>query len=113
MSKDKTILHDWARMCDTFGDAHCHECPLKRAASPGDCFCFSLYHPDEASAVIRKWVEEHPVKTYKMDFLEKFPNAALKTGWSYMVCKRRIYNGEGCSEKYTKCENCWNEPMEV
>lgn len=111
MSKGKTILHDWARMCDTFEGENCSKCPLKQVATPDDCFCFALDLPDEASAVILKWVEENPVKTYKMDFLEKFPNAPLEADGNPEACRALIYGAYPCSDR--SCAECWNEPMEV
>jgi hypothetical protein len=58
---------------------------------------------------IEKWSKENPRKTYKMDFLEKFPKAKLKTN----VCRDNIYdtNCKSCCDK--TCEDCWNTEMET
>ena len=45
------------------------------------------------------------VKTYKKDFLSKFPNANFETS---NFCRKAIYGGkhDGCG---MTCEECWNE----
>lgn len=112
MSKEVATIHDYARMCVTV--ENCTYCPLKEIdVLDKTCAEVLRMFPDKTNELILKWCEEHPIKTYRQDFLEKFPNASLKSDGSYMVCKRRIYNGEGCSERYHGCKNCWNEPMEV
>lgn len=45
------------------------------------------------------------VKTYKQDFLEKFPNANFE---SSNICRKMIY-GEEHDCCGTTCQECWNE----
>lgn len=61
-------LKDLKRMCDTY--THCSDCPLWTACPPEK-------FPDNADEIVDKWVSEHPIKTYAMDFFEKFPDARI------------------------------------
>lgn len=58
---------------------------------------------------IQKWSDEHPKKTYVQDFFEKLPKAQSKSDGTPFVCRQTIYGGK-CPG--TKCDECWNEPME-
>lgn len=51
------------------------------------------------------------IKTYKEDFLEKFPNAPLERQEDIPVaCRETIYGRCYCPQG--GCIKCWNEPME-
>ena len=80
-----------------------------------------------ANDAILKWCKENPAKTYKEDFLEKFPNAKLKEVMDDkvpIVCRNEVY--KNCSYYKTKnksplehtliftgdCIECWNESIE-
>lgn len=45
------------------------------------------------------------LKTYKQDFLEKFPNANFKTS---NICRKMIYGEEHDCRGMT-CQECWDE----
>lgn len=45
------------------------------------------------------------VKTYKEDFLEKFPNANFETS---NICRKMVYGEEHDCSGVT-CQECWNE----
>lgn len=84
-------------------------CPLCR----GNISCLPDSLPDNADEIVDKWVQEHPAKTYAMDFFEKFPNAQRKATTGIPIpCIRVIY-----SEFYDKdcpvggCSECWNQEM--
>ena len=62
-------IKDLKRMCRLMDD--CYTCPLHDSRTV--CGMPEKY-PDNADEIVDKWVEEHPVKTYAMDFFEKFPN---------------------------------------
>lgn len=50
------------------------------------------------------------IKTYKADFLEKFPNANFE---ATCICRNCIYPNAGnhpsCTGGQSSCEKCWNE----
>lgn len=50
-----------------------------------------------------------PKKTYKEDFLEKFPNAKFKDDGNPCTCRNNAYGGEYCCGM--SCTDCWNEVM--
>lgn len=96
-------LKDLKRMCKAY-DA-CIYCPMSEAgcASPNKFY-------DNADEIVDKWVSEHPVKTYAMDFLEKFPNARLYGDKTPTACREFIYNN-GCPMRtniVSDCADCWN-----
>ena len=85
------------------------DCPLCRENK--SCLPESL--PDNADEIVDKWVAEHPVKTYAMDFFEKFPDAPRRISTGIPVpCIRVIhleFYNQNCSGE---CSECWNKEME-
>lgn len=96
-------IKDLKRMCRS--RVECNDCPLfiNEVAS---CNPFEL--PDNAEEVIDKWVAEHPVKTYAMDFFEKFPNAPKDRNGAPMTCWKHVY-GDGNDCGPGGCIECWNQ----
>lgn len=101
-------IKDLKRMCESYGD-YCTGCPLHELKK----FCAPNTIADNADEIVDKWVSEHPVKTYAMDFFEKFPDAQRKAITGIPIpCIRVIY-----SEFYDKdcsvgsCSECWNREM--
>lgn len=111
MSKKRiATIYDYARMCKRM---RCEECPLSDCNNGHDCGCgaYMQSHIDEANEIILKWCDEHPVKTYKQDFLEKFPKVRLGAdGVPKGGCVDYIYNTT--TECDNDCSACWNRPME-
>lgn len=104
-------IHDYARMCKAH-ERLCvtRDCPMSKANNGFDIVCDVLLreHPSEASAIIDKWCAEHPRKTYKQDFLEKFPKAPKHSDGTPEACREKLYGGS-CLLKI--CADCWNEVM--
>jgi hypothetical protein len=99
-------IMDLKRMCKEH--FKCEGCPF----IDFDC-CEPDHFPDNADEIADKWVAEHPIKTYAMDFFEKFPDAQRKATTGIPIpCIRVIY-----SEFYDKdcpvgrCSECWNREM--
>lgn len=70
--------------------------------------------PSNIDEIIDKWVAEHPIKTYAMDFLEKFPNAELDSYGAPRACVNAIYGLGDCSKSEISgiiCKDCWNQKM--
>lgn len=99
-------IMDLKRMCKQYSD--CDVCPLKNSR----CHDVVTSLPDNADEIVDKWVQEHPVKTYAMDFFEKFPDAPRTTKGNPTPCIGAIY-----SEFHDKnclvggCSECWNMEM--
>ena len=93
------------RICSS---SSCSDCVL---SFRGDCRL-----EDENTAaenivrIVETWSAEHPAKTYKQDFFEKFPNAD-EDGFCDCVCREAIYGKNGCNDPKKSCESCWNEEM--
>lgn len=87
-------IHDYARMCKAH-ERLCvkRDCPMSKANNGFKDLCYMALreHPDEASAIIDKWREEHPQKTYKQDFLEKFPNAQVYDSGEPLASACNVY----------------------
>lgn len=92
------------RMCDSY--KKCGDCPLNDTCR-GDSVSAL---PDNADAIVDKWVEEHPIKTYMQDFFEKFPNAK-KCKDIPMICLHDIRPELGYCGK--NCIECWNREMKT
>lgn len=111
--KEKATIYDLARFrkdyCD---DGNCCKCPLCNYSNSKGIGCtdFVNHYTDEVNELILKWCKEHPAKTYKDDFLKKFPNCDFDEGRN--ICRKVIYDyGERFSCAGRECKDCWNEPI--
>ena len=101
-------IKDLKRMCRNHEE--CNGCPLYIG---GFAQCTPSEFPDNVDEIVDKWVSEHPVKTYAMDFLEKFPNARLYSDKTPTACREFIYNN-GCPRRaniVSDCADCWDMGM--
>ena len=93
----------------------CTECPLSNYnnSESSSCGCVLSGNFEKAVELVEKWAKEHLVKTYKDDFLEKFPKTKITSSGTPKLCREFIYGG-GCGRVASgDCESCWNDPMEV
>ena len=98
-------IKDLKRMCYFHSD--CSECEL----CVDDCDCCRIFDlPDNADEIVDKWAEEHPVKTYAMDFFEKFPNAP--GGGTPRFCIMNIDKDLKMKCGECSCSDCWNKEIE-
>lgn len=99
-------IKDLKRMCKAH--ENCGECPLL-------CECSAYGFSDKLDEIIDKWVKEHPVKTYAMDFFEKFPNAPKGRYGTPVPCIEDIYGVDkkltGCPKGNVDCLKCWNQEV--
>lgn len=112
----ETIYEMSKRMCDS---TNCKDCLLNKVTNKSCLIGIIKYYEIEKVAeqleVLRKWAEEHPVKTYEDVFLERFPNARMsdKDG-SPTVCRKMVFGGftalSDCIDNGNECKKCWNEP---
>lgn len=68
-------------------------------------------------AYVEDWSHKHPRKTRMQDFLEKYPNAALKPDGlkTPTVCASELGYCKHCTHSIycnPDCYSCWNEPVE-
>lgn len=92
----------------------CEECPLSSMNNGEDIVCsdFETCYPEKAIAIVQKWSDEHPQKTYLSEFLKHYPNAPLDDdGAPKVVCPSALglMNIDDCDDN---CIKCWNQPVE-
>lgn len=92
---------------------NCEGCPISSYNNGHDVSCqiLRVNYPEDAVRIVNKWSEEHPQKTYLMDFLEKHPNCRRGDNGIPDSCRDNIY-GTNIDCRCTSCEKCWHEPME-
>lgn len=110
LRKDTLLFFkEYMRMCDSSCDYdNCKRCGLHDiVCSPTQCSTESEWN--EIIERTQKWHDEHPQKTYAMDFLEKFPDAVTYEDRHPIFCRKKIYGDFDCADK--ECVKCWNEVM--
>lgn len=57
----------------------CSNCPLCSINNNKgqSCTAFEMLYPEKAIAIVQKWSDAHPQKTYLSEFLKHYPNAPL------------------------------------
>lgn len=95
----------------------CSECPLSSqnngTSDSMSCITFEMYHPEKAIAIVQKWSDEHPQKTYLSEFLKNYPNAPLEDDGTPNFCPYRLglMSKDNCRKGHN-CVKCWNQPIE-
>lgn len=92
----------------------CLDCPLSHSNNGiGEpCFGLETNYPEKAIAIVQKWSDEHPQRTYLSEFLKHYPNALLdKNGTPGKVCPcdLGLMSMDDCRDG---CVKCWNQPIE-
>lgn len=116
----ENYLKEKARMTNSKGflmcQISCNKCPLNYSNNENKMSCYLLQNtlPSEAIAIVQAWSDEHPVKTIKDDFLEKYPNAEYsQCDGALKVCAKWLgyFNKDySCPDK-GDCNLCWNTPL--
>lgn len=94
----------------------CEECPLSSMNNGEDIVCsdFETCYPEKAIAIIQKWSDKHPQRTYLTEFQKHYPNAELDCkGTPKLICPHELglTDKEDC-RKDRNCVECWNQPVE-
>lgn len=102
-------LKEQKRMCTSYED--CAICPFcsDNYWQFFACNDFQTEHPEKAVEILEKWSKEHPVKTIKDDFFEKYPNAKLREEGIPESCAKNLGYKTDC--RYGYCVECWNTPL--
>lgn len=98
----------------------CNICPLDRlnngASNEISCTEFEALYPEKAIAIVQKWSDEHPQRTYLSELLEHFPNVPLHaTGIPKDICPFHLglMSKDDCrNDRNRNCVNCWNQAIE-
>ncbi|CAK7076045.1 MAG: hypothetical protein EUB_03908 [Eubacterium sp.] len=92
----------------------CDNCPSTYTKTGQTCINFQYDHPEKAVAIVEEWAKEHPAKTYKSVFLEKFPDAMLSEHGEVDFCVQYVF-GKKVKPKACgncRCAYCWNREVE-
>ena len=78
------------------------------------CESFIIDNPKEVEVILEQWAKDHPRKTYRDDFLEKFPNAGIWKNKSLIAMWCNVYNKGICTQpEGVNCRNCpmWDKEI--
>lgn len=94
----------------------CEECPLSSMNNGEGIVCsdFETCYPEKAIAIIQKWSDKHPQKTYLTELLKNYPNIPLCCdGIPDGICPYDLglMSIDDC-RKDGNCVECWNQPIE-
>lgn len=120
----KKFTNDCKRMMDSYGrrssfccGVKCDGCPLQSLCSEhsgvGGILLESI---DKLEKIVQKWVEEHPIKTYKDVFLQQVPDALLKpSGYPEarpctVYCFQEVEAAFGNCLACDGCKQLWDRP---
>lgn len=116
------FFKEMERMCkvyrdNPYGERDCKGCPLE--ISVDECMRVDMEESEkivEIIEIVERWSKEHPQRTYKDDFLEKFPKTIRKENGMPLVGWCDIHNGGNCLyvfEEDRDCDDCWDMEMEL
>lgn len=118
-SKAEIYLVEKRRMTEQQKDGicrlECTDCPLGIENNGADVPCsnFEMLYPKKAIAIMQKWSNEHPQKTYLSEFLKTYPNALLDNDGTPAFCPYRLgfMSVDDCRKDHD-CVKCWNQSIE-
>lgn len=99
------------KLCEMcYGD----QCPLCDKNNGIGIACVELEpsFPEKAIAIVQKWSNAHPQRTYLTELLEKFPNIVLHDdGTPKYLCPYQLgmTNSKNCNND---CSRCWSQSVE-
>lgn len=96
----------------------CSNCPLCHVNNDKgqSCTAFEMLYPEKAIAIVQKWSDEHPQKTYLSEFLKNYPNTLLNDdGTPKRICPYELglisKNNCRINRINRNCVECWNQPI--
>jgi hypothetical protein len=96
-------------------ELNCVDCPLSSSNNGTGISCshFETGYPEEAIAIMQKWSDEHPQKTYLSELLEHFPNVPLTTTEiPEDICPFHLgFMSKDDCRNDRNCIKCWNQPI--
>lgn len=95
---------------------NCKKCPLyptnNWTSENLSCVSFEKRYPEKAIAIVQKWSDEHPPKTYLSEFLKNYPNVPLVHDGTPEICLRKLGLTDIKTCRVGGCVECWNQPIE-
>lgn len=93
----------------------CEDCPLGITNNGMDVLCSELetLYPEKAIAIVQKWSNAHPQRTYLSELLKIFPNTPFEDDGTPNFCPYRLglISIDDC-RKDRNCVKCWNRIIE-
>lgn len=112
-AEKKRMIEKHRYICEVKG---CADCPLHWSKNGMSISCTKLEksYPDKAVAIMQKWSDEHPQKTYLSELLEHFPNVPLyDTGIPEDICPFHLgFMSKDDCRNDRNCIKCWNQREE-
>ncbi len=102
------FMKEFQRMCRNY--RCCVGCPRQGKGCSLEDTC-----AEELVLDVVKWSKEHPRKTRKQDFLEKYPNAKIEADGTPKACCADLGYCEECIQEiceHVGCEGCWDDYLE-
>lgn len=97
----------------------CANCPLNSLNNGTNdmtsCSDFEALYPEKAIAIVQRWSNAHPQKTYLTELLEKYPNVLLNDdGTPQGMCPHQLGLKDSIADCKVgdDCVACWNQPIE-
>lgn len=92
----------------------CADCLLsaKNNGTGAPCTDLEILYPEKAIAIVQKWSDEHPHKTFVTEFLKNYPHAVVNgDGIPNSICPfdLGLMNRRDCGKT---CIECWNQAVE-
>ena len=100
---------------DGICDLDCIDCPLSimNNGTNVPCADFDKLYPEKAIAIVQRWSDEHPQKTYLSEFLKNYPNAPLGDDGTPDVCPDKLGLTDIKKPCFGDCVECWNQPIPI
>lgn len=97
------------RMCESYVGS-CRGCPIcnERKTERVSCDKYMCKYPEKAVAIVKKWSEEHPIKTRQSEFLKHYPDAKIEDG-VIRICPKMMkkdFNLHLCGNNQEACRKC-------
>ena len=115
MAEFSTVMKAHERMCKTYSEQGCKECPVSSYKSGANTTCYFLMkdHSERFEEIVTKWAAEHPRKTMADRFFELLPNAPRSGSGKPFICAKHLgWANKSVCDDFDCCEECWNRPWE-
>lgn len=117
-SKTVNFLKENDRMCHSIinGSECGTSCLLSYENNGTYCGCneFMLHYPEKAIAIVQKWSDENPQRTYLSELLRTFPNVELNCNGTpkRIHCPHHLglKDIDNCDKG---CVECWNQLISI
>lgn len=94
----------------------CAKCPLSAGNNNKGICCtdFEVLYSEKAIAIVQKWSNAHPQKTYLSELLEHYPNASLHDdGTPHLYPSDLGWNDSRKCREQSNCVECWSQIIPI